>query len=207
MSVSSDWSSYYSEGRGPATGGASARTIASVGNAECLNRAAARAPARTRGPAASLDGKHNRLSAEGSGVLLSSLLQIVAAGTSFICTPVAVWDGDGPIWCAEGPKVRIAGVAAREMDGTCKPNQPCPTVAAVDARDRLVRLLGGRKGTLSAGHVKVRAAPMTCISEGSAGGPRTAAWCTSPAFGDLSCAVVGAGGAVRWARYWRNHRC
>lgn len=137
----------------------------------------------------------------------ASSTPIVSAGETFRCTPTAVYDGDGPIWCAEGPKVRIAGVAAREMDGTCRPNQPCPAVGAVDARDRLVALLGGPKGSLRTGHVLVRAATMTCASDGSAGGSRTAAWCKSPAFGDLSCAVVRAGGAIRWARYWRRHQC
>jgi len=133
--------------------------------------------------------------------------QIVPAGQTFQCTPTAVYDGDGPVWCAEGPKVRIAGVAAREMDGTCRSNQPCPLVNAIEARDRLVRLLGGRRGTLPEGHVVVRSATMTCSSDGSAGGSRTAAWCTSPAFGDLSCAVVHAGGAIQWPRYWRDHQC
>lgn len=133
--------------------------------------------------------------------------EIVSAGQVFTCTPTAVWDGDGPIWCAEGPKVRIAGVAAREIDGSCNANQPCPGVGAIEARDRIVRLFGGPKGTLGSGHIKVRSAPMKCVSDGSAGGSRTAAWCRSPAFGDLSCAVVRAGGAVRWPRYWREHRC
>lgn len=133
--------------------------------------------------------------------------QIVQTGKTFSCTPTAVWDGDGPIWCAEGPKIRIAGVAAREMDGSCQSNHPCPSVSAVEARNRLVQLLGGSRGTLSTGHVRVRSETMRCISEGSAGGSRTAAWCYSPAFGDLSCAVVRAGGAMRWARYWRDHRC
>lgn len=132
---------------------------------------------------------------------------IIAAGQAFTCTPTAVWDGDGPIWCAEGPRLRIAGVAAREIDESCQTSQPCPAVGGVDARDRLVTLLGGPKGTLPTGHVEVRSVPMRCVSEGSAGGNRTAAWCTSPAFGDLSCAVVRAGGAVRWQRYWREHRC
>lgn len=136
-----------------------------------------------------------------------SATPIIPAGQTFTCTPVAVYDGDGPVWCAEGPKIRIAGVAAREMGGTCRPNQPCPPVGATDARDRLVRILGGPRGTLPEGHVKVRSATMTCVSEGSAGGSRTAAWCFSPAVGDLSCAVVRAGGAVRWARFWRDHRC
>ena len=64
------------------------------------------------------------------------LAQAVAAGIAFTCTPVAVWDGDGPIWCMEGPKIRIAGIAAREMDGSCQTNQPCPAVDAIDACDR-----------------------------------------------------------------------
>ena len=133
--------------------------------------------------------------------------EMVPAGDTFHCTPVAVWDGDGPVWCAEGPRIRISGVAAREMDGTCRPNQPCPKVEAVDARDRLVKLFGGAKGKLGTGHIVVSAPAMTCRSDGSAGGSRTAAWCQSPKFGDLSCAVVRAGGAVQWQRYWRDHRC
>ena len=133
--------------------------------------------------------------------------QVVPSGETFRCTPVAVYDGDGPVWCNEGPKIRIAGVAAREMDGTCRSNQPCPQVDAVDARNRLVRIFGGPRGKLPEGHVVVRSATMTCRSDGSAGGSRTAAWCSSPAFGDLSCAVIRAGGAIRWGRFWRDHRC
>lgn len=133
--------------------------------------------------------------------------QIIPAGQTFRCTPTAVWDGDGPVWCAEGPKIRIAGVAAREMDGTCKSNQPCPSVGAIDARDRLVRLFGGPRGRRPEGHIIVRSATMSCRSEGSAGGSRTAAWCFSPSFGDLSCAAIASGGVLRWPRYWKNHSC
>lgn len=133
--------------------------------------------------------------------------QIMAAGNTFSCTPTAVWDGDGPVWCAEGPRLRIAGIAAREIDGSCRTNQPCPAVSGTDARDRIVRLFGGARGRTGDGHILVRSATMRCKSEGSAGGSRTAAWCTSPIFGDLSCAAVRAGGAVRWARYWGRHSC
>lgn len=132
---------------------------------------------------------------------------IVPAGEIFKCTPTAVWDGDGPVWCAEGPKVRIAGVAAREMDGTCRTNHPCPPLSAVEARGRLVLLFGGSKGTLATGHIVVRSATMTCRSDGSARGSRTAAWCVSPVFGDLSCAVVRSAAAARWPVYWRDHQC
>ena len=41
------------------------------------------------------------------------LASVVAPGATFTCTPVAVWDGDGPIWCAEGPRIRLEGIAAR----------------------------------------------------------------------------------------------
>lgn len=140
-------------------------------------------------------------------MLLAIAAQVIATGATFACTPVAVWDGDGPVWCAEGPKIRIAGIAAREIDESCRSNQPCPAVSGAEARDRLVRLFGGARGHEPDGHVLVRSATMTCLSEGSAGGSRTAAWCISPVFGDLSCAAIRAGGAIRWSRYWRNHRC
>ncbi|HTG64108.1 MAG TPA: hypothetical protein VL917_05530, partial [Sphingomicrobium sp.] len=92
-------------------------------------------------------------------------LSIIAAGASFTCTPTAVWDGDGPIWCAEGPRVRLAGIAAREIDGTCRSGQPCPTASGPAARDGLVDLLGGPRGRRPEGHVLVKAPPMRCRSD------------------------------------------
>jgi endonuclease YncB( thermonuclease family) len=44
--------------------------------------------------------------------------KIIAAGATFACTPIAVWDGDGPVWCAEGPRIRLHGIAAREVRHT-----------------------------------------------------------------------------------------
>ena len=133
--------------------------------------------------------------------------QIVRSGQSFQCTPTAVWDGDGPIWCAEGPKIRIAGVAAREIDGTCRRDHPCPALGAIEARDRLVDLLGGPRGRLANGHIRVKSATMACRSDGPAGGSRTAAWCSSPLFGDLSCAILRVGAAVPLPRHWKGHQC
>lgn len=132
---------------------------------------------------------------------------IVAEGERFACTPEKVWDGDGPIHCAEGPKVRLAGIAAREMDGTCKAGHPCPDATAEAARDALAALLGRTRGSAPAGHVIVEGPPLECLSEGSAKGSRTAAWCISPIAGDLSCAMLATGTAAKWDRYWRGHRC
>jgi endonuclease YncB( thermonuclease family) len=134
------------------------------------------------------------------------LLAITAipAGRPFNCTPARVWDGDGPVWCHEGPRLRLAGIAAREHDGTCRANQPCPKASAEVARDTLVRLLGTRNGRSRQGHILVRGPTLRCVSNGSAGRGRTGAWCVSPTNGDISCAMVASGTVLRWQRYWRG---
>lgn len=147
--------------------------------------------------------------------MLIALLGIVTAGTAFTCTPVAVWDGDGPIWCAEGPRIRLHGIAAREVkrvrgaivDGGCNRGHPCPAVSGVVARDWLVTLLGGGKGSLATGHIRVAAPAMRCVSYGSAKGARTDASCAMPGVGDLSCALVRAGTVLRWRSYGGDKVC
>jgi endonuclease YncB( thermonuclease family) len=142
-------------------------------------------------------------------MILAALLSVsvVPAGETFTCTPTHVWDGDGPVWCAEGPRIRLSGIAAREMDGTCNANQPCPDASAESARDALVRLVGERVGVGPHGHILVRGPAMRCTSVGSGVGNRTAAWCVSPKGGDISCAMVAGGWALRWERFWQGHEC
>jgi len=132
---------------------------------------------------------------------------IVAAGQTFTCTPTRVWDGDGPVWCAEGPHLRISGIAAREMDGSCRSNQPCPDASGTEARDALVQLMGGAHGAMPSGHVIVRGPRLICRSEGLAGRSRTAAWCRLPSGADLSCAMIGTRTVLRWDRYWKGPEC
>jgi endonuclease YncB( thermonuclease family) len=135
-------------------------------------------------------------------------IPVIAAATLFLCTPVAVWDGDGPIWCAEGPHVRVSGIAAREADGTCRTGHPCPDASADAARSALVALIGRDTGQRRrAGHVVVTGPTMRCRSVGAARGNRTGAWCTLADGRDLSCAMIATGTVVRWNRYWGNHRC
>lgn len=132
---------------------------------------------------------------------------VVQEGEVFNCTPTAVWDGDGPIWCEEGQRIRLSGIAAREMDETCSAGHPCPDASGIAARDELVRLLGGAKGTLPTGHIKVSAPPLRCTSMGNGRGTRTAAFCQRQDGVDLSCAMVASGKALRWQRYWGGHTC
>jgi endonuclease YncB( thermonuclease family) len=136
-------------------------------------------------------------------IVLFLLASVIPSGQTFTGTPTQVWDGDGPIHCAEGPRIRLAGIAAREIDGTCRPNHPCPRASGIAARDHLVRLLGRRTGVARTGHILVQGPRLRCRSDGSAGGSRTAAWCTHPQHGDLSRALVRSGHALRWERYWR----
>lgn len=133
--------------------------------------------------------------------------QVIAAGITFACTPIAVYDGDGPIWCKEGPKIRLAGIAAREMGGTCRSNQPCPETSAIASRDYLAALVGQRVGQRPEGHVIVRGPTLTCLSQGGGRGSRTAAWCRTAQGVDLSCAMVKSGMALRWAQYQGDKVC
>lgn len=140
-------------------------------------------------------------------ILLLLAVTIVPADQSFECTPTRVWDGDGPIWCAEGPRIRLAGIAAREIDGTCKGAQPCPDAGGTEARDKLAILVGRVTGKSAEGHLLVSGPTMACKSEGAAGGERTAAWCISPKSGDVNCAALASGFALKWPRYWKGHSC
>lgn len=139
--------------------------------------------------------------------LVFAAAAILSPGTHFTCTPVAVWDGDGPIWCAEGPRIRLASIAAREIDESCRRGHPCPTTSGRAARDHLVALLGGSRGTLRTGHVAVHGPRLSCVSNGSAKGDRTGALCRSPEVGDLSCAMVRGGYALAWKRYGGDQLC
>jgi endonuclease YncB( thermonuclease family) len=132
---------------------------------------------------------------------------VVSRGIVFDCTPTHVWDGDGPVWCKEGPRLRLAGIAARELDGTCSAGHPCPRASGELARTALVRLLGNPIGIGRHGHILVSGPTLKCRSDGSAGGNRTASWCVSPKSGDINCAMVRGGWAARWDRYWKNHQC
>ncbi|MEP3525068.1 MAG: hypothetical protein ABJN24_06550 [Hyphomicrobiales bacterium] len=133
-------------------------------------------------------------------------IPIVPKGITFTCTPVAVWDGDGPVWCEEGPRIRLSGIAAREIDNVCKKHHPCPRTSGLDARDALVNLLGTPIGISRHGHILIKGAAMRCTSDGGAKGNRTAAWCVSNDV-DVNCTMVTNGWAFKWPKYWREHVC
>ena len=119
------------------------------------------------------------------------------AASAFTCTPTAVFDGDGPLWCDSGEKIRIAGISARELDGTCRRGHPCPEASGVAARDALVNLVGERTGRWKTGHIAVRGPALRCVAEGKSYG-RIVASCTLPDGRDLGEAMIATGTVLRW---------
>lgn len=119
-----------------------------------------------------------------------------AVETGFVCTPVAVWDGD-TYHCAEKLKIRISGIAARETDGSCSPGHPCPAASAEAARDALVGLFGGPRGRWKQGHIVVQAPPMKCDKRGMSY-DRVVADCLLPDGRDLSGAMLASGTVLPW---------
>lgn len=116
----------------------------------------------------------------------------------FICAVVRVHDGDGPLWCRSGEKVRIAGVQAPDFTSAEPCRQPdarrrnytCDDRAATRSQRIVAGLVLGKRLACS---------PME-VSYG-----RVVARCTLPDGRSLSCAVLAAGAAVRWDRYWRRY--
>lgn len=114
----------------------------------------------------------------------------------FACLVLAVHDGDGPLRCASGEKIRIAGVQAPDFT-TAEPCQQhraeyvCDDAAAEHARDIVSRMVLNRT--------------LQCEPYGMSYA-RVVARCTLPDGRDLSCAVIAAGAGARWDRYWQRYR-
>lgn len=108
---------------------------------------------------------------------------------AFACAVVAVVDAD-TIRCQSGVRVRIAGISARERDGTC--NSPrCPAMLHTEAKSIVERITYRRE--------------LACDPVGHSYN-RIVADCRLPRDGWLSCAIIAGGAAVRWDRYWREYR-
>ena len=124
------------------------------------------------------------------------LLVGLSSPQTFSCTVNRVHDGDGPLWCAEGPKVRIAGIQAPDFESAEPCRQRRARYVCSDARAR------ASQRTVSALVLHRR---LTCQAlEPSYS--RIVARCRLLDGRDLSCAVLAAGAATRWERYWQRYR-
>ncbi|MGB3723382.1 MAG: thermonuclease family protein [Pacificimonas sp.] len=109
-----------------------------------------------------------------------------AAVNGFSCDVTSVHDGDGPIYCRGGTKIRLTAIAARELDDSCRPHHPCPAASGAQARQALTALAAGQL--------------LSCEATGESYG-RVTAWCWRPDGVELNCAMVRRGAALHWARY------
>jgi endonuclease YncB( thermonuclease family) len=116
-----------------------------------------------------------------------------------ICNVVRVHDGDGPLWCRSGEKIRVAGIQAPDFTSAEPCHRPAAQRRAYNCDDRAAarseRIMSG----LTLGK------QLVCQPVGNSYS-RAVARCTLPDGRSLSCAAIAAGGAVRWDRYWRRYR-
>ena len=116
----------------------------------------------------------------------------------FICEVIRVHDGDGPLWCRSGEKVRVAGIQASDFESAepyrrpdvRRANYTCDDRAAARSQRIVSSLVLGKR--------------LTCQPTGKSYS-RIVARCPLPDGRSLSCAAIAAGAAVRWDRYWRQY--
>lgn len=103
----------------------------------------------------------------------------------FTCRVARINDGD-TLRCADGTRVRLNAVAARETDGSCSPGHPCPPASAEAATAELARLASGQV--------------LQCRQTGTSY-DRKAAICVNESGVEINCAMVRSGTALVWPRY------
>ena len=110
---------------------------------------------------------------------------------------VRVHDGDGPLWCANGVRVRVAGIQAPDFETA----EPCrrPDHVAYTCDDR-----SAERSRVIVERLVLRRR-LSCLPV-SRFYRRVVARCTLPDGRSLSCAALAFGAAVRWDRYWRRYR-
>ncbi|GGE97721.1 hypothetical protein GCM10011404_33590 [Sphingomonas prati] len=121
-----------------------------------------------------------------------------------LCLAIALHDVDGPIRCQSGERIRLAGVGATELDGSRRPGQPGVPGDPFAQRRVMAAALGGGVGSDNRrpdGYLTfVRPVRLSCEAVGNSWN-RTVAWCRLADGRDASCVAIGAGVAVRWARF------
>ena len=126
------------------------------------------------------------------------ILLATAAAAAFQCDVIRVYDGDGPLWCQSGEKMRIAGIQAPDFESAepCRRpdarrgNYACDDRAAARSQRIMSGLTLGKK--------------LICNPVGTSY-RRIVARCTLPDGRSLSCAAIAGGAAIRWNRYWRRY--
>jgi endonuclease YncB( thermonuclease family) len=124
--------------------------------------------------------------------VIAAALALAAIGQPLVCRVASVHDGD-TMRCADGTRIRLQGIDANELDGSC--HNDCAQMPAETARARLETLALGHVADCRPTGTSYRRIVARCSVAGSRGKQF-----------DLSCAQVTAGAAVIWRRFDPDHR-
>ncbi|MEJ7934466.1 hypothetical protein WG907_09385 [Sphingobium sp. AN558] len=111
-----------------------------------------------------------------------------SADAGFSCPVAAITDGD-TLRCADGTRVRLHAVAARESDETCSVGHPCPDASGAAATAQLAALAEGQT--------------LQCYPTGTSY-DRVTAICRNQSDVEVNCAMVRTGTALIWPRFNRE---
>ena len=117
----------------------------------------------------------------------------------FVCEVVKVHDGDGPLWCRSGQKVRVAGIQAPDFESAEPCRRPAARRATYTCDDAAAQRSQQIVSRLTLNQ-RLICQPMATSYK------RVVARCTLPDGRSLSCATIAAGAAVRWDSYWRRYK-
>jgi len=131
--------------------------------------------------------------------MLIATLIAAAALPSFTCEVIKVHDGDGPLLCRSGEKIRVAGIQAPDFESAEPCRRPDARRANYTCDDRAAERAQRIMSGLTIGK------RLSCQPTGKSYS-RIVARCTLPDGRSLSCAAIAGGAAVRWDRYWRQYR-
>ncbi|WP_456816875.1 hypothetical protein [Bradyrhizobium sp. USDA 4520] len=162
---------------------------------------------RSIAPTASRSGR--ALGYKALSVLRAVCRQEVHKIMLLLCLAIALHDVDGPIRCATGERIRLAGIGATELDGSQRPGQPGIPGDPFAQRRAMAAAIGAQVASddrRQDGYLRfAQPVRLSCDVTGRSG-KRLVAWCRLPDGRDASCVAIGAGVAVRWDRFDPQHR-
>ena len=106
----------------------------------------------------------------------------------FPCDVTVVIDAD-TIICASGVHIRLAAINAREKDGTCRHNAPCPDMRHAQAKPIVERMILHRTIQCRQVGTSYRRIVADCTYQGHS----------------VSCGIVATRAAAWWAEYQRRY--
>lgn len=118
----------------------------------------------------------------------ASLLEPPTDKPVFKCVVASVTDGD-TLRCADGVRIRLHAISARERDESCAAGHPCPKASAADSTRFLFDLIDGQE--------------LACRRTGRSY-RRVTAICWLPNGREVNCTMVRSGMADLWPRYNRE---